>query len=110
MLYKKNIEALAKRNPRLAQIIDNTQLTGRYVVAPSQRKDKLPSLIDIKFNKNFYNNIDPYRVAEQDIKQRKLNVPDLAVFLGFGLSYEACEYIRQCPRARLLIIDRKSVV
>ena len=53
MLYKKNIEALAKRNPRLAQIIDNTQLTGRYVVAPSQRKDKLPSLIDIKFNKNF---------------------------------------------------------
>ena len=77
MLYKKNIEALAKRNPRLAQIIDNTQLTGRYVVAPSQRKDKLPSLIDIKFNKNFYNNIDPYRVAEQDIKQRKLNVPDL---------------------------------
>lgn len=106
MPYKKNMEALAKRNPRLAQIIDNTQLTGRYVVAPSQRKDKLPSIVDVKFNKNFYNNIDPYRVAEQDIKSRKLNVPDVAVFLGFGLSYEACEYIRQCPRARLLIIER----
>lgn len=106
MPYKKNIEALAKRNPRLAQIVDNTKLTGRYVVAPSQRKDKLPSIVDVKFNKNFYNNIDPYRVAEQDIKSRKLNVPDVAVFLGFGLSYEAHEYIRNCPRARLLIIER----
>ena len=26
MPYKKNIEALAKRNPRLAQIVDNTKL------------------------------------------------------------------------------------
>lgn len=106
MPYKKNIEALAKRNPRLAQIVDSTKLTGRYVVAPSQRKDRLPSIVDVKFNRNFYNNIDPYRVAEQDIKSRKLNVPDVAVFLGFGLSYEAHEYIRQCPRARLLIIER----
>ncbi len=106
MPYKRNIDALAKRNPRLAQIVDNTRLTGRYVVAPSQRKDKLPSIVDVKFNKNFYNNIDPYRVAEQDIKSRKLNVPDVAVFLGFGLSYEAHEYIRQCPRARILIIER----
>jgi len=106
MPYKKNIEALAKRNPRLAQIVDNTKLTGRYVIAPSQRKDKLPSIVDVKYNRNFYNNIDPYRVAEQDIKSRKLNVPDVAVFLGFGLSYEAHEYIRNCPRARLLIIER----
>ena len=47
MPYKKNMEALAKRNPRLAQIIDNTKLTGRYVIAPSQRKDKLPSICKI---------------------------------------------------------------
>lgn len=106
MPYKKNIEALAKRNPRLAQIVDSTKLTGRYVVAPSQRKDRLPSIVDVKYNKNFYNNIDPYRVAEQDIKSRKLNVPDLAVFLGFGLSYEVHEYIRNCPSARILIIER----
>lgn len=106
MPYKKNIEALAKRNPRLAQIVDNTKLTGRYIVAPSQRKDRLPSIVDVKYNKNFYNNIDPYRVVEQDMKSRKLNVPDVAVLLGFGLSYEAHEYIRQCPRARLLIIER----
>lgn len=106
MPYKKNIEALAKRNPRLAQIVDSTKLTGRYVVAPSQRKDRLPSIVDVKYNRNFYNNIDPYRVAEQDIKSRKLNVPDLAVFLGFGLSYEVHEYLKNCPRARVLIIER----
>ncbi len=106
MPYKKNIEALAKRNLRLAQIIDNTKITGRYITATSQRKDKLPSIVDVKYNKNFYNNIDPYRVAEQDIKSRKLNVPDVVVFLGFGLSYEVYEYLRQCPRARVLIIER----
>lgn len=105
MFYQKNIEALAKRNPRLAQIIENTKLTGRYIIAPSQRKDKLPSIVDIKYNRNFYNNIDPYRVAEQDIKSRKLNVPDLAVFLGFGLSYEVYAYLKECPRARILIIE-----
>ncbi|MCI6475380.1 MAG: DUF115 domain-containing protein [Mucispirillum sp.] len=106
MPYKKNIEALAKRYPRLAQIVDNTKLTGRYIAAPSQRKDRLPSIVDVKYNRNFYNNIDPYRVAEQDIKSRKLNVPDLAVFLGFGLSYEVHEYLKNCPRAKVLIIEK----
>ena len=105
MPYKKNIEALAKKNPQLAQLIDSAVLTGRYVIAPSQRKDKLPSMVDIKFNKNFYNNIDPYRVAEQDIKSRNLRLPDLAVFLGFGLGYEVYEYINKYPHARVLIIE-----
>ncbi len=106
MPYKKNIELLSKRNPQLAAIIDSTPLTGRYVTSPSQRKDRMPSLIDIKFNKNFYNNIDPYRVAEIDIKNRKLNLPDLAVFLGLGMGYEVFEYIHQYPHARVLIIER----
>lgn len=105
MPYKKNIEALAKKNPQLAQLIDSAVLTGRYVIAPSQRKDKLPSMVDIKFNKNFYNNIDPYRVAEQDIKSRNLRLPDLAVFLGFGLGYEVFEYLNKYPHARVLIIE-----
>lgn len=105
MPYKKNIEALAKKNPQLAQLIDGAVLTGRYVIAPSQRKDKLPSMVDIKFNKNFYNNIDPYRVAEQDIKSRNLRLPDLAVFLGFGLGYEVFEYLNKYPHARVLIIE-----
>ena len=35
MPYKKNIEALAKRNIRLSQIMDSTKLTGRYVIALS---------------------------------------------------------------------------
>ncbi len=106
MPYKKNIEALAKKNPQLAQLIDSAVLTGRYVVAPSQRKDRLPSLVDIKFNKNFYNNIDPYRVAEQDIKNRTIRLPDLVVFLGFGLGYEVFEYLNKYPHARVLIIER----
>lgn len=105
MPYKKNIEALAKKNPQLAQLIDSAVLTGRYVVAPSQRKDRLPSLVDIKFNKNFYNNIDPYRVAEQDIKNRTIRLPDLVVFLGFGLGYEVFEYLNKYPHARVLIIE-----
>ena len=86
MPYKNNIEMLAKRNPQLAELVDSAQLTGRYVVAPSQRKDKLPSMVDIKFNKNFYNNIDPYRVAELDIKNRKIRLADVAVFLGCCIS------------------------
>ncbi len=106
MPYKKNIELLAKRNPALADIVKNTQLTGRYVIAPSQRKDKMPSLVDIKYNKNFYNNIDPYRVVELDLKNRNLKLPDLAVFLGFGMGYEIFEYINQYPHARILVIER----
>lgn len=106
MIYKRNIEALAKKNPQLAALIDSAAITGRYKIAPSQRKDKLPSLVDIKYNKNFYNNIDPYRVAEQDIKNRKIRLPDLAVFLGFGMGYEVYEYIHQYPYARVLIIEQ----
>lgn len=105
MPYKRNIEALAKKNPHLAQLIDSAVLTGRYVIAPSQRKDKLPSMVDLKYNKNFYNNIDPFRVAEQDIKNRKIKLPDLAVFLGFGLGYEVFEYLNKYPHARVLIIE-----
>ena len=105
MPYKNNIEMLAKRNPQLAELVNNARLTGRYVIAPSQRKDKLPSMVDIKFNKNFYNNIDPYRVAELDIKNRKIRLADVAVFLGFGLGYEVYEYINKYPHARVLIIE-----
>ena len=105
MPYKSNIEMLAKRNPQLAELVNSAKLTGRYVIAPSQRKDKLPSMVDLKFNKNFYNNIDPFRVAELDIKNRKIRLGDVAVFLGFGLGYEVYEYINKFPHARVMIIE-----
>lgn len=108
MPYKNNIQALMKKNPRLAQIIDGAKLTGRYAVTPSQRKDKLPSLIDFKLNKNFYNNIDPFKVAELDIAAREINLPDLAVFLGFGMSYEIHEYLHKYPHARILIFENDA--
>ncbi len=106
MSYKKNIEALAKKNPRLAQIVNNTKITGRYVVAPSQRKDKIPTIVDLQSGQNYYNNIDPYEVGAKNVKSRKINVPDLVIFLGFGLSYEVQEYVKQHPKARILIIER----
>lgn len=110
MFYKNNITALAKKNPRLAQIVDNTQLTGRYKTMPSQRKDKLVTLVDMQLNRNFYNGIDPYRVAEQEIRNRKFNVPNLAVFLGFGLGFEVYEYLNQYPNALVLIVEKDPEV
>lgn len=108
MFLKQNLAALEKKNPTLASLIKNAPTTGRYKMTKSQRKDGAPTLLDMKINRNYYNSIDPMLVAEKDINNRNINLPNLAVFLGFGAGYQATAYIKKYPESNILIVEQDS--
>ncbi len=106
MPFKQNLIALAKTNPVLAKIIENTALTGRYKLVASQRKDGLPTLLDLKFNRSYYNNIDPLMAVIGEINDKKIRVPNCAVVLGFGAGYHVKEYLTRYPYAKIAIFEK----
>ncbi|MBQ3033653.1 MAG: motility associated factor glycosyltransferase family protein [Deferribacterales bacterium] len=108
MIFKQNLAALAKKNPQLAQAVADAPLTGRYKLIASQRKDGLPTLVDMKFNRSYYNNIDPYMAVKAELNDKKILLPDVAVFLGFGAGYHAKEYLNRYPKARILVFEKDA--
>lgn len=106
MPFKQNLIALSKRYPELAKIIENTQLTGRYKLVPSQRKDGMPTLFDVKMNRYYYNNIDPIMSVVGELNDKKIYLANCAVVLGFGAGYHAVEYYKRCPYANILVFEK----
>lgn len=106
MYLKQNLAALKKKNPRLASLVESAPLTGRYKVSKSQRKDGLPTILDLKTNRNYYNSIDPMLVAEKDIASRKIYLANLVLFLGLGAGYHIVSYMNKFPYAQALIVEK----
>ena len=106
MLFKQNLAALAKKNPDLAKIVENTPLTGRYKLVPSQRKDGKPSLLDMKFGRNYYNGIDPVMAVKTELIDKKILLPNVAVLLGFGAGYHAMEYFSAFKNVSVLVFEK----
>ncbi len=108
MPFKQNLAALAKKNPQLAALVENAPVTGRYKLVPSQRKDGLPALIDLKFNRNYYNGIDPLIAVRTELNTKKILLPNVAVMLGFGAGYHAMEYFSRFKNASVLVFEKDA--
>lgn len=106
MLFKENLLALSKRYKELAIIIENTQLTGRYKLVASQRKDGKPTLFDVKMNRYYYNNIDPLMSVVGEFNEKKIYLPNCGVILGFGIGYHAVEYLKRYPKSQVLVFEK----
>ena len=105
MFLKKNLSVLEKRNPNLTNAIKNAHITGRYKMSPSQRSDGTLNLLDMKTNKSYYNFIDPLISAEKDLENRKINLGNLALFLGFGAGYQILIYMKKYPQAQVVAVE-----
>ncbi|MDR2884643.1 MAG: DUF115 domain-containing protein, partial [Deferribacteraceae bacterium] len=98
---------ISKRYPQYVDMIKNAPITGRYVV----QKTAVNSLniIDKKFNAMFYNNIDPMMGVEKELKERKIKLPSIGVFMGFGLGYHFVAYHKSFSPIDLIVIFEKDL-
>ena len=109
MYLEKNLASLGKRYPQYAEMIRNASVNNRYATQPSARKDKLPNMIDRQVGFMFYNNIDPMIHAEQQIQAQKVRLPNVAVFMGFGLGYHIPAYTKLFNKnVELMIVFEKD--
>lgn len=106
--YLNNLKELKKYNPMLAKRVEDTKVKkyeliktdGKYNIYDKEKKQFL------YYEKKVMKNI------EYDIKKLKIEVAKIAVFLGFGLSYEYNVFIENYSKkhkTEFLIIIEKDI-
>lgn len=107
-IYKKNINALRRRYPKIYQDIQKTSLEN-YIIEELMPQ-YLPNLFSKKHNNYYYNNQDPLKDVEGQLNALQLKNAQIAVFLGFGLGYEIMYYGQslsyKLKTSHVLIIER----
>lgn len=107
-IYLNNLKELKKYNPMLAKKIEDTKVKkyeliktdGKYNIYDKEKKQFL------YYEKKVMKNI------EYDIKKLKIEAAKIAVFLGFGLSYEYNVFIENYSKkhkTEFLIIIEKDI-
>lgn len=106
-IYLRNMQALQKYYPELAERIKTTDIKNYEIVTTA---DKPPNLLAKKENLYYYDPADPMKDVQEQIAALKLKNTRLAVFLGFGLGYEtlyfAQEMVQEQNTNYLLIIEK----
>ncbi len=107
MHLAKNLSALAKNYPHYAERIKNTPVTGRFAVRPSGMAG-FPNLFDMQRGTAYYSNVSPITGVENEIKAKKIKMPNLAIVLGFGLGYHMLVYINMAGGKvdRLIVFEK----
>ena len=85
--FSKNLQALAVKNPALAQSLPPIPLSGVQI---SQSKNGLPNLLEQDSQGNWHplhSNYDPIREAADRAQTTALDPQALCVLLGFGAGY-----------------------
>lgn len=112
MAFQKNLSALQKRYPGLAQKIKDTELKNYAVTCAAPGKP--PNLLNKSLNRTYYRPEDPMGEVKEQLEALKLKNTRLAVFLGFGLGYELFYFIQNMAREQLtshiLIIEKEFEV
>lgn len=85
--FQKNLQLLKKYRPDLFEKIKNVK-NKNYKITSSEHPKKYPNIIHIPTGKIFYDNSDPLVKVELKILGKKIKVPQLNFFMGFGLGYE----------------------
>lgn len=89
---KQNLEAIRKKYPKLYQKLTNVKDTGRYkLIKPNA--SGYPNILDTQTNKLLYDNANPMKDVFESVKDRKIKVPNFAVFLGAGMFYTIKSYV-----------------
>ncbi|HSV31136.1 MAG TPA: 6-hydroxymethylpterin diphosphokinase MptE-like protein [Atribacteraceae bacterium] len=112
-IFQKNLDTLAATDPSLAKRIQNTPDNGRFRVVRNGL-NALPTLQLSSGNFTYYNPADPMRDVKDQLESLKLRNTRLAVFLGFGLGYEALYYARHMSKEQqttfFLIIEKEPEI
>ena len=107
-IYQKNMQALQRRYPELAEQVCSAQVTN-YRVVPAA-SGKLPNLYVPALNAFYYDQADPFQDVQHQLAALKLKNTRLAVFLGLGLGYESLYFVQKMAKDQntsyFLIIEK----
>lgn len=108
-IYRKNINALKFRYPQLAELVSNTEISGKYRLI--RAKAEYPATLLVPDNNLFYYEPqDPLKDVVKQISELHLKNTRIALFLGFGLGYELVHYTRvisgQQKTNHILVIEK----
>lgn len=109
--YKSNFTALKKRYPKLADKTAAINETGKYRVYPNI-DNKTFNLYLNDLDKFYYDQNNPLYDVKLNIDALKLKNTKIALFLGFGLGYEAIyymQYLAQEQKTGAIIIVEESI-
>ena len=108
-IYMKNMMALQKRNPELAQLMQNTVETDRYQVHGGTVQ-KPPTLLVREPSFPYYDPADPLKDVDEQLAALQLKNTRIAVFLGMGLGYELIRYAQKYSAVQntrhILIVEK----
>ncbi|NLK52771.1 MAG: motility associated factor glycosyltransferase family protein [Syntrophomonadaceae bacterium] len=89
--YQKNLLALKKYYPELANLVEQTPLNQQYELIYTAQ---IPNLRHKPSNALYYSPPDLFRDAADQLNSLKLKNTRLALFLGFGLGYQLIYYMQ----------------
>lgn len=112
LIFRYNMQVLAQRYPEIVNTLDKAPGTGDYEMV--QTKKGLPTF-RIRSKGFFYYDVnDPMEDIKSHINGLKLKNARMAVFLGFGLGYEAFYYGENLSSKQgtneILIIEKDPMV
>ncbi|MBF8982976.1 motility associated factor glycosyltransferase family protein [Lutibacter sp. B2] len=109
LIYTKNMTALRKRYSQIAELMERTPIDYNYRIEYTGVK-KTANIFCANNNMYYYNENNPLQDAREQVDALKLKNARLAVFLGFGLGYEAKYFIDHLvdkqKTAYILIIEK----
>lgn len=108
LIYNRNMAALSKRYPFLAEQVQRVSSSDNYEICPGNGKNP-PNFLVRSTGSKFYGE-DPWQDVTQQLAELKLKNTRMAVFLGMGLGYEVVHYAMQLSDAQktsfFLIIEK----
>ncbi|ADR18635.1 motility associated factor glycosyltransferase family protein [Calditerrivibrio nitroreducens] len=99
-LFEKNMRCLEEYRPELFRKLVNFK-PSKYTIIPTRHPKKYPNLLHIASDSIAYNPNDPFDTLLNELK-RKIHLPVLNLFFGFGLGYELILMLQH-------FVDKESV-
>lgn len=109
--YTKNLAAIARRWPKLAEKVEACQLDN-YELMPTKQGNPMNLLCKNEGFLYYGNDNDPIGDTVKQLAVLKLKNTRLAVFLGFGLGYELHVFLEEyagVQRTNEILVIEKSV-
>lgn len=103
MLFDKNMNALKKHDFGIWEKL-NACKDNSYTAVNSSHESKVPNLLCKATNQFCYDNNNPLHHVNQDVKNRKISVPNFTIFLGLGLGYHIFEMLRKVGNQDYLFV------
>lgn len=109
-IKERNLKVLKEHRINIYDKLVNHIDKSQYEVTSSDSKEKYPNLLHKKKGLFFYDNTNPLEGTLDKLRKKNIYLPNLNIFLGFGLGYEVITFLQKFANSEShLIVVEKDV-